>query len=521
MRLITSCRWPLSRATTRHSRSRAPVTLCASRTSGTSRRSSTASSSRPWTISRKTNASDRVAELGRVEVGPEARDDAARLELLEPRRDRPARDAEPARRAPARRSRGSSRSVGDDPGIELVDRAGHVVAVSSGSVVTDCALCARRTRHSLPVRAPSAAGRSDRPSTKEEPMFEEGQLYSPVTHDEDGKARRPPRRGPPGLQRPRLPRAPQRDRHRGDAAGRPASRPRTIAYTDAEDDVWRTVSPRAAHEARAVRRAASSSRRRRALGLPEDRVPQLDEVTARLRPLTGFELRTRPPGSSRCASSTARSPTASSTPRSTSATRPSRSTRPSPTSSTRSSATGTCSRARASPSSSAWPATAARRVQTDEALQFIADVFWFTLEFGVVWEDGELRAYGAGILSSYGEIEEFRHMEIRPLDFGEMGTIGVRHHEVPAGPLRGRLDGPPRRGGRRVLRGGRRRDAVALRARAALSGRVGSGCAGRRRDAPRTARAALAVSAFRQIHCGYPFGCSRPAVPQLPWPTAR
>jgi hypothetical protein len=62
-------------------------------------------------------------------------------------------------------------------------------------------------------------------------------------------------------------------------------------------------------------------------------------------------------------------------------------------------------------------------VQTDEALQFIADVFWFTLEFGVVWEDGELRAYGAGILSSYGEIEEFRHMEIRPLDFGEMGTM--------------------------------------------------------------------------------------------------
>ena len=47
-------------------------------------------------------------------------------------------------------------------------------------------------------------------------------------------------------------------------------------------------------------------------------------------------------------------------------------------------------------------------METDEALQFVADVFWFTLEFGVVWEDGELRAYGAGILSSYGEIEEFR-----------------------------------------------------------------------------------------------------------------
>jgi phenylalanine-4-hydroxylase len=66
---------------------------------------------------------------------------------------------------------------------------------------------------------------------------------------------------------------------------------------------------------------------------------------------------------------------------------------------------------------------AARRVETDEALQFIADVFWFTLEFGVVLEGGELKAYGAGILSSYGEIEEFRHMEIRAIDLAEMGTI--------------------------------------------------------------------------------------------------
>ena len=66
---------------------------------------------------------------------------------------------------------------------------------------------------------------------------------------------------------------------------------------------------------------------------------------------------------------------------------------------------------------------AARRVETDEALQIIADVFWFTLEFGVIREGSDLKAYGAGILSSYGEIEEFRHTEIRPIDLAEMSTI--------------------------------------------------------------------------------------------------
>jgi phenylalanine-4-hydroxylase len=55
-------------------------------------------------------------------------------------------------------------------------------------------------------------------------------------------------------------------------------------------------------------------------------------------------------------------------------------------------------------------------------VHFLSRVFWFTVEFGVVVEDGELKAYGAGILSSYGEIDEFRAMEHRPLDLIEMGT---------------------------------------------------------------------------------------------------
>jgi phenylalanine-4-hydroxylase len=65
---------------------------------------------------------------------------------------------------------------------------------------------------------------------------------------------------------------------------------------------------------------------------------------------------------------------------------------------------------------------AARRLRDEENLRFLSRVFWFTLEFGVVEEDGEVRAYGAGLLSSYGEIDEFHGMEHRPLDLAEMGT---------------------------------------------------------------------------------------------------
>ena len=73
---------------------------------------------------------------------------------------------------------------------------------------------------------------------------------------------------------------------------------------------------------------------------------------------------------------------------------------------------------------------AARRMETPEGLQMVADVFWFTIEFGVLREDGELRAYGAGILSSYGEIEEFRGMEIRPLDFAQMATSSTTSRTI-------------------------------------------------------------------------------------------
>jgi phenylalanine-4-hydroxylase len=66
---------------------------------------------------------------------------------------------------------------------------------------------------------------------------------------------------------------------------------------------------------------------------------------------------------------------------------------------------------------------AVRRTAGEEALRFLSRVFWFSMEFGVVEEDGEPKAYGAGILSSCGETEAFRDAEILPLDLPRMGTL--------------------------------------------------------------------------------------------------
>jgi phenylalanine-4-hydroxylase len=250
-------------------------------------------------------------------------------------------------------------------------------------------------------------------------MFEEGQLYSPVTEGEDGVVVHL------GADHPGA-NDPEYRARRGEIAEaalrwRPGEPAPTIDYTEEEQNVWRTVCRELApkyerYACRAYREAVA------ALDLPRDRIPQLEEVSALLEPLTGF--RYHPAAglvplaefygslADRIFHSTQyiRHPAA---PLYT----------PEPDLIHEVIGHGNLLASPEFAELNLLAGQAARRCETEKGLKFLADVFWFTIEFGVLYEDGELRAYGAGILSSYGEIEEFRHMEIRPIDYLEMGTL--------------------------------------------------------------------------------------------------
>lgn len=59
---------------------------------------------------------------------------------------------------------------------------------------------------------------------------------------------------------------------------------------------------------------------------------------------------------------------------------------------------------------------AVKRTSSAAALERLSRVYWFTMEFGVLLEEGELKAYGTGLLSSVGELEAMHRAELRPFD---------------------------------------------------------------------------------------------------------
>lgn len=250
-------------------------------------------------------------------------------------------------------------------------------------------------------------------------MFTEGQLYSPVTTADDGSVEVHLADNHPGRDDPAY-----RARRAEIAAAAVHAAPGTVPlidYTEDEHRIWRTVSEQLApkHEKYAHSEYLIAKHR---LRLPTDHVPQLAEVTERLQPLTGWVYQAAPglvplrefyTDLGRRVFDSTQYLRHGSQPLYT------------PEPDIIHEVIGHANQL-ASPRFARLTAVAGaahQRLVTDHALKFVADVFWFSMEFGVIREHGEVKAYGAGILSSYGEMDEFAHMEHRPLDLAEMGTL--------------------------------------------------------------------------------------------------
>jgi phenylalanine-4-hydroxylase len=250
-------------------------------------------------------------------------------------------------------------------------------------------------------------------------MFEEAQLYAPVTTGDDGRVTVHLNADHPGVHDPAYR---ERRNHIASLAldwepGKPIPH---VEYSDEEQEVWRTVCREL--ERKHERLACAGYREAAAaLALPTDHIPQLDEVGERLRPLTGFEYH---PAAGLVPFDEFYGSLADGVFHSTQYVRhhalPLYT--PEPDLVHEVIGHGNMLADGRFAELNRLAGQAARRLETKEGRDFFAKVFWFTIEFGVLREDGELRAYGAGLLSSYGEIEEFRSAEIRELDVAAMGV---------------------------------------------------------------------------------------------------
>jgi phenylalanine-4-hydroxylase len=202
-----------------------------------------------------------------------------------------------------------------------------------------------------------------------------------------------------------------------------------VAYTSEEDEVWRVISGELAVK---HQRLACAEYRRGAdrLVLPKHRVPQLREVDARVHELTGFHIKPVPGlVPTRVFYAALADRTFLSTQYIRHHSVPSYTPEPDIVHEIIGHANMLSSPVFADLYQAAGRASL--RAQSEAALEFFSRVFWFTIEFGVVWEDSELVAYGAGLLSSYGEIERFRVAEARKWNIAAMGTLAydITHYQ--------------------------------------------------------------------------------------------
>jgi phenylalanine-4-hydroxylase len=203
----------------------------------------------------------------------------------------------------------------------------------------------------------------------------------------------------------------------------------TVRYTDQEHEVWRIVSDALAssHQALACRAFLDA---KEDLELPTDHVPQLLEVSELLQPLSGF---TYEPVAGLAPLREFYGSFSSKRFFSTQYLRHPSVPTYTPEPDVIHEVIGHANQLADPGFAEIYIAVgdAVDRTQSSEALGFLSKVFWFTMEFGVLLEDGEPKAYGAGILSSVGELDVFRDARIRPLDIPEMGRAeyDITHYQ--------------------------------------------------------------------------------------------
>jgi len=248
--------------------------------------------------------------------------------------------------------------------------------------------------------------------------MDDRQSYAPVLENSDGQADVQLGSGHPGACDPAY-------RARRNAIAtlalqwRPGTPAPHVAYDQIEHQVWRDVARELAplHERHACREFLDGKAR---LGLPADRIPQLAEVTALLEPLTGFRyvpaaglvpLRAFYESLAERRFYSTQYVRHHSVPLYT----------PEPDVIHEVVGHANCLASERYAALYRAAGAAARRVRSAAALEFVSRVFWFSMEFGVLYEGGGLKVYGAGILSSYGELGDYGAMQVRPLDLAAMG----------------------------------------------------------------------------------------------------
>ncbi|WP_224059000.1 phenylalanine 4-monooxygenase [Streptomyces kanamyceticus] len=252
-------------------------------------------------------------------------------------------------------------------------------------------------------------------------MFKEATLYSPVINNEHGRVSVIFAKDHPGYQdRPyQEHRARIADLALQHRVGEPAP---DIPYTEAEHETWHTVSTElsAKHRVHACREFVEASE---LLDLRHDRLPQLSDVSARVHPLTGF---TFGPAAGLVAQRDFYGSLADRRFQATQYIRHPSFPRFSPEPDMIHEVVGHGTHL----SSNRWATLyellgkTVRRLESDEAVSLVSRVFWFTIEYGLVREDGRTKVCGASLLSSCGEMEYFLGADIFPFDAAAMGRQG-------------------------------------------------------------------------------------------------